>query len=98
MRHRYHPGKFNVYEEIKIPVKVSGRGNLITLSKPEIENEEGIKTVVEEREQNLSVSGGVLTGEKNFLITVIPQNANAEGKINPGRIFIEYFNPYKKVI
>jgi len=89
-------GKFNLYDEIKIPVKVSGKGNLITLSKPGIENEEGIKTVVEEREQNISVSGGIITGEKNFLITVIPQAINAEGKINPGRIFIEYFNPYKK--
>ena len=80
-----------MYEEIKIPVKVSGKGNLITLSKPGIENEEGIKTVVEERDQNLSVNGGVIIGEKNFLITLIPQNVHSEGKINPGRIFIEYF-------
>ncbi len=90
-------GIFNLYDEIKIPVKVSGKGNLITLSKPLIENEDGIKTVIEEREQNLSISGGAITGEKNFLVTVIPQVMNAGGKINPGKIYIEYFNPYRKV-
>jgi len=86
-------GKFKLFEEIKIPVRISGRGNLLTLSKPQIENTEEIKTVIEEKEQTLSVAGTGLSGEKNFLITVIPQK---EGTINPGRVFIEYFNPYKK--
>jgi len=86
-------GSFKEFEEIKVPVKVLGRGNLLTLSKPQTENEDGIKTVVEEKEQTLSVRDGSLTGEKNFLVTIIPQ---AGGVINPGRIFIEYFNPYKK--
>ncbi len=93
-----HPpaGKFSLFEEIRIPVKVSGRGNLLTLSKPVVENEDGIKFVVEEKEQTLSVDSNGLTGEKNFLITVIPQIENDTGRINTGRIYIEYFNPYKK--
>jgi len=87
-------GNFKLFEEIKIPVKISGRGNLLTLSKPQIENEDGIKTVIEEKEQNLAINAGSLTGEKNYLITIIPQK---DGAVNPGRIFIECFNPYKKV-
>jgi hypothetical protein len=88
------PGKFKVFDEIKIPVKVSGKGNLLTLSKPQIENEDGLKVIIEEKDNSLSFNGGDLTGEKNFLLTVIPQR---EGNINNGRIFIEYFNPYKKI-
>jgi len=87
-------GKFKIFEEIKIPVKISGKGNLLTLSNPQIENEDGIKMVIEEKEQKLSITGKDLSGEKNFLITLILQ---IDGNINPGRIFIEYFNPYKKI-
>ena len=86
-------GKFKLFEEIKIPVKVSGRGNFVTLSKPRIESEEGIKLIIEEKDGSLSVNGNILSGEKNFIVTIIPQ---IEGKINPGTIFISYFNPYKK--
>jgi len=87
-------GNFKIFDEIKIPVKITGRGNFVTLSKPQIENTEGIKTVIEEKEQSLSVNGKDLTGTKNFLVTIIPQKA---GKINPGRIFLVYFNPYKNI-
>jgi hypothetical protein len=87
-------GQFRAFEEIKIPVKVSGRGNLVTLSKPRIDNEDGIKLIIEEKNGSLSVNGDTLSGEKNFIITIIPQR---EGVINPGKIFISCFNPYKKV-
>ncbi len=90
-------GKFKLFEEIIIPVKISGRGNLLTLSKPKIENEQGIKFVVEEKEQTLTSSDKDLTGEKKFLITLIPQSQKDNENLNPGRIFIEYFNPYKKI-
>lgn len=90
-------GKFSLYEEIKIPVKVTGRGNLLTLASPVIENEEGIKFVIEEKGQTLSVDDKGLTGEKNFLITLIPQVVNDKGNVNPGRIFIDFFNPYKRI-
>lgn len=86
-------GKFKVFDEIKIHVKISGRGNLLTLSKPNIENTDGIKTVIEEKEQSLSLNHDGLVGEQNFLFTIIPQQ---DGRINPGRVFIEYFSPYKK--
>ncbi|PKL15540.1 MAG: hypothetical protein CVV49_20915 [Spirochaetae bacterium HGW-Spirochaetae-5] len=87
-------GEFKLFDEIKIPVKISGRGNLLTLSRPRVGNEEEVKIIVEEREQTLSVSEGGLSGEKNFLITIIPQR---DGNINAGKVFIDYFNPYKKI-
>lgn len=85
---------FKIFEEIKIPVKVSGRGNLITLSKPQIENGEDIKFIVEEKDQSLSVNRDTLSGEKNFTVIIIPQK---EGNLNPGKIFLSFFNPYKKI-
>ncbi len=87
-------GEFKLFEEIKIPVKVSGSGNLLSLSKPHVGNDDGMKIIIEEREQTLSVNEGRLSGEKNFLITIIPQR---DGEINAGKIFIYYFNPYKKI-
>jgi hypothetical protein len=86
-------GEFKMFEEIKIPVKVTGTGNLLSLSRPRIGSDEGMKTIVEERGQTLSVNEGRLSGEKNFLITIIPQR---DGDVDAGTVFIEYFNPYKK--
>ncbi len=87
-------GGHKLFEEIKIPVKVTGRGNLLTLSKLKVENEDGIKIFTEEKDQSLAVAGKDITGTKNLVVTIIPQR---EGRVAPGRIFISYFNPYRRV-
>ena len=90
-------GEFKQFEEIKIPVKIIGKGNLITLSKPQIENNiennDEQKIIIEEKEPLFAVNEDGLDGEKDYLITIIPQK---DGELNIGKIFIEYFNPYKK--
>ena len=86
-------GEFKQFEEIKIQVKITGKGNLITLSKPQIEKYDEQKTIIEEKEPRFSVNEDGLDGEKEYLVTIIPQN---DGELNIGKIFIEYFNPYKK--
>jgi len=86
-------GEFKQFEEIKIPVKITGKGNLITLSKPKIENDDEQKIIIEEKEPLVSFNEDGLSGEKEYLVTIIPQKG---GALNIGKIFIEYFNPYKK--
>ncbi|MCL1865121.1 MAG: BatD family protein [Spirochaetes bacterium] len=90
-------GEFKQFEEIKVPVKITGKGNLITLSKPKVENniENGNdqKIIIEEKEAECRSGENGLDGEKEYLITIIPQKY---GELNTGKIFIEYFNPYKK--
>lgn len=87
-------GSFRAGEEIRIPVKVRGRGNLLMMSKPLVENQEGMKLLVEEGEPLLSVDNRTLAGEKSYTVTVIPAG---EGECRMGRIYLNYFNPYKGV-
>ncbi|MCL2155284.1 MAG: BatD family protein [Leptospirales bacterium] len=86
-------GEFKQFEEIKMQVKITGKGNLITLSKPQIEKHDEQKIIVEEKEPQFSVNEYGIDGEKEYLVTVIPQR---DGDLDIGKIFIEYFNPYKK--
>lgn len=85
-------GSFRAGEEFRIPVKVRGRGNFLMMSKLMVENQEGIKVLVEESEPVLSVDNRTLTGEKGYTVTVIP---GREGEYKIGKIFLPYFNPYK---
>ncbi len=85
-------GSFREGEEIRIPVKVRGRGNLLMMSKVTVENQDGIKLLVEESDPVLSIDNRTLTGEKNYSVTIIPERA---GDCNIGKIFLPYFNPYK---
>lgn len=87
-------GSFRKGDEIRIPVKVKGRGNLLMMSRLIIENSDGVKILVEENEPRLSVDSRTLTGEKDYTVTIIPER---EGNCNIGRIYIPYFNPYKKI-
>lgn len=87
-------GSFKAGEEIRIPVKVRGRGNLLMMSKLSVENQDGIKILVEDSEPVLSIDNRTLTGEKDYTITIIPERA---GAFNIGKIFLPYFNPYKGV-
>ncbi|HOP29066.1 MAG TPA: BatD family protein [Spirochaetota bacterium] len=85
-------GTFTEGEEIRVPVKVRGRGNLLMMSKLSVENQDGIKLLVEEKEPVLSIDKRTLTGEKDYILTIIPER---DGDFNIGRIFLTYFNPYK---
>ncbi len=64
-----------LYDEVRIPVKVSGSGNLFTLSKPVPEKNEPVKVIVEDVNSSVRAEGEVLTGEKNYLLTLIPDRS-----------------------
>lgn len=84
-------GSFIEGEEIRIPVKVRGRGNLLMMSKLAVENQDGIRFLVEEKEPVLTIDNRTLAGEKDYIITVIPEKA---GECHIGKITLPYFNPY----
>ncbi len=87
-------GSYRAGDEITIPVKVKGRGNLIMMSRPAVEKQEGFRVLVEEKEPELSVDNRTLTGEKEFTVIIIPEK---EGECRIGKIFLTFFNPYKGV-
>jgi len=87
-------GSFREGEEIHIPVIISGRGNLLMMSKPALEKQDDIKLLVEEKEPVLSIDNRTLAGEKKYILTIIPERS---GQCNIGKIVFPYFNPYKKV-
>jgi hypothetical protein len=61
------------------------------MSKLSVENQDEIRILVEEKEPALSIDNRTLTGEKDYIITVIPEKA---GDFNIGKISLPYFNPY----
>lgn len=83
-------GQYMVNQEIQIPVTVTGRGNFFVMSKPQFENTEGIKVLVEESDPEFILEGSEISGTKKFLVTIIPQ---VEGSFKPGVLALKYFNP-----
>lgn len=82
-------GQYMVNQEIQIPVTVTGKGNFFVMSKPQFENTEGIKVLVEESDPELKLDGDEISGTKKFLVTIIPL---AEGNFKPGVLALKYFN------
>lgn len=87
-------GQHMVNREIQVPVTITGRGNFFVMSKPQFENTEGIKVLVEESDAELVLEGDEITGTKKFLVTIIPQ---AEGSFKPGALALKYFNPVTRL-
>jgi hypothetical protein len=83
-------GQYMVNQEIQVPVTVAGKGNIFVMSKPQFENTEGIKVLVEESDPELKLDGNEISGTKKFLVTIIPL---AEGSFKPGVLALKYFNP-----
>ncbi len=82
--------KTRVYSEKKVQVTLSGQGNVITMSKPGIHETDGVKTLVEDGESTVEVSGNAVRGTKTFTITLIPEKA---GIYSAGAVTFSFFNP-----
>ena len=83
-----------VYEEKKITVTISGRGNFITLTKPVLSKKiQNAKVISQDGKSDLQIKGNTLIGEKSFIYTVIPKRA---GKIELGNFKFSFFNTNTK--
>ncbi len=81
---------FPVFTEFRLKVKVAGRGNLLSLSRPEFAKVEALSIIGSDGEVRLTVANGFIEGEREFIYTAIPQRPGPF--VLPG-LSLGYFNP-----
>jgi len=85
------PGRTPVFEELKLTVKVRGRGNLISLVRPAaIEAGDTIRVIGSDGKETLRIEQGALAGEKEFTFSLIPERP---GPFDLGGFTLNFFNP-----
>jgi|GEM_PF-1132930 len=84
-------GELRQFDEIRLGVTVRGKGNLLTLSSPHIENS-GIKAIFEKSGEELFIEEKNITGSKSFDLSIVPQKS---GEMNLGAISFSFYNPGK---
>jgi len=90
----FTPKKIKAYDEFKINITISGKGNLITLNKPFFENKNpNVKIIFDETDDNIKLKGNTIAGNKKYTMTLIPEK---KGEYNLGKILFTYFNPIEK--
>jgi hypothetical protein len=89
----YSRDPIKTYDEKKINIFIKGKGNLISLAKPDFENQaQGVKILTEEVPPEITLKGNEITGEKKFIYTVIPEK---QGDLNFGQVSFTFFNPVR---
>ncbi len=78
------------FGEARISVRVRGKGNVLTMAEPTIAEIPGVRVLRGAGSASAGIEGGELAGEKEFLLTVIPERS---GKIELGQITFNFFNP-----
>lgn len=87
---KYDRNPSKIYEEKTVRLRIKGRGNLILLSKPILEDAlNDIKVISEEGKGSLGIEKSTLVGEKEFVYKIIPERA---GELNIGRFVFNFFN------
>lgn len=86
-------GPVKMYDERRVTVRIKGRGNFISLSEPVLEEPEGVKIIKGTGNAVTSLDKNALTGEKEFVFTLIPEKT---GKIDAGTVTFNFFDPYSR--
>ncbi len=87
----YSIDPIDIFQEKTATVTVTGRGNLLTMTKPRPEKTEAdVKIVIEEKDKRIDVVKNSLQGFKTYVFTIIPQKP---GLVDLGRIRLASFNP-----
>ncbi|HSV97620.1 MAG TPA: BatD family protein [Spirochaetota bacterium] len=81
---------FSAFTEFRLKVKVAGRGNLLSLSRPEYAKVDGLSIIGSDGAVRLAVANGSIEGEREFIFTIIPQRPGSF--ILPG-LGLSFFNP-----
>jgi hypothetical protein len=83
--------KCAAFDEQRLTVRIKGSGNFYGLKRPEFESvSDGLKVLYDDGEDSLAFEGGTVKGEKNILITIIPER---EGVFHTGDLTFNYFDP-----
>lgn len=86
-------GNVKMYDERRVTVRIKGRGNFISLSEPVLGEAEGVKVIKGTGNAVTSLDKNALTGEKEFLFTLIPEKT---GTIDAGTVTFNFFDPYSR--
>jgi len=88
--------KVKEYNEIIIPLTVSGEGNLVTMRAPKFKTKiKGARfTIIEQKNKGKYESkGAILVGKKKFILKIIPEKI---GILNCGPLTLDFFDPKTK--
>jgi hypothetical protein len=80
-------------EPINLVVRVSGRGNIRLVEKPNIPEISGLKILKPEVKDEIKANGEEIEGYKEFLFPIIPQT---DGKYIIPALALAFFNPQTK--
>jgi hypothetical protein len=87
----YQDGEIEAFQEKSITLKISGTGNFLSLSKPEVEKKsDKLRIIMEEKDSKINILEGKIKGEKTYRLTVIPSEP---GDYTLGKIGFSFFNP-----
>lgn len=94
------PDPVSAYQEKKVTLTVSGRGNLLSLTKPALEREPAdARVLAADGESEVQVQGGDLQGKRSFVYSFIPEKS---GELQCGSFVMNIFNPatrrYEKLL
>jgi hypothetical protein len=87
----YRDDAIDVFQEKTIILKISGTGNFLSLSRPEVEKKsDALRVILEEKGSKINIVKGNIEGEKIYRLTLIP---NEPGEYDLGRIGFSFFDP-----
>ncbi len=91
LKAEFDGGPVRAMEEKKITVRIAGRGNLISLSRPYFEEmAKDVRVLTDESPAEVHLVRDGLEGAKTFTLTLIPEKS---GTVRAGSILLPVFNP-----
>lgn len=88
----YNKSEVKAFDEKKIKIIIRGDGNVLSISKPVVNEISGVKIIKDETGGNSRIENNLLKGEREFSFTIIPERP---GIIDIGNIVFYYFDPVK---
>ncbi len=86
----YEKDAIVAFDEKPVKVTVKGTGNLLTLSKPQGPEQDGIKVLFEEGKEKFRITGNRVQGERAFAFTLVPEQP---GTVKHPGFSISFYNP-----
>ena len=90
LKAEFPAGKSAAFMERRLTLKIAGRGNLLSLRRPEFAKVDGLTIIGSDGAAQISAAEGSLEGEREFIYTIIPQRPGSF--LLPG-LRLSYFNP-----
>lgn len=90
IRAEFPGGAAETFRERRLTIRIAGRGNLISLARPEFVKVDGLSIIGSDGPVRISTLNGSIEGEREFIYTVIPERPGRFVLPGPG---LSYYNP-----